>query len=37
MRSQPIRIQCIFQNSEKTLSDLLTESFRLYLRRIFTK
>lgn len=37
MRRQPIRIHCIFQNPENTLSDLLTESFRLYLRRILTK
>ena len=34
MRSQQIRIRCVFQNAEKTISDLLMESFQLYLSRI---
>ncbi len=37
MRDQQIIVQCIFQNSEKTISDLLMESFRMYLSRILTE
>jgi len=37
MRNQQIKIHCVYQNSEKTIGDLLMESFRLYLRRILVK
>ena len=37
MGKQHITIHCIYQDSEKTISDILTESFRLYLVRVLTK
>jgi hypothetical protein len=37
MGKQYIKIHCIYQNSDKTISDILMESFRLYLIRILTK
>ena len=34
MKKRQIKIHCVYQNGEKTVSDILMESFRLYLRRI---
>ena len=37
MRNQLIRIRCVYPNPEKTISDLVMESFRLYLSRILAE
>jgi len=34
MKKRQIKIHCVYQQTEKTISELLTESFRLYLSRI---
>jgi len=34
MRNQQIIVHCVYQDSEKTISEILMESFRLYLSRI---
>jgi len=34
MRDRQIRIHCVYRHTEKTVHDLLMESFRLYLSRI---
>ena len=37
MKKRQIRIRCVYRNAEKTIDDLLAESFRLYLGRILGK
>ena len=37
MKNQQIKIHCVYQKSEKTLSELLMESFHLYLSHILAK
>ena len=34
MRNQQLTVRAVFQKNEKTISDILLESFRLYLVRI---
>ena len=34
MRNQQLTVRAVFQKNEKTISDILLESFRLYLSRI---
>ena len=34
MRNQQLSVRAVFQKNEKTISDILLESFRLYLSRI---
>lgn len=37
MRNQQLTVRAVFQKNEKTISDILLESFRLYLSRILAR
>ena len=37
MRNQQLTVRTVFQKNEKTISDILLESFRLYLSRILAE
>lgn len=37
MKNQQIKIHCVYQNSQKTIGELIIESFHLYLKRILAK